>query len=120
VIRIGRWGAGQLTFDENGDWQQSRNDDGLGKAAGGALRAALMFGAAAVAFGLIAAPFFEQKTENLAAKRNSASELDNIETGSVNRPARRPGKYTIRRSVLQAPDGEVCIFDKKGEISGPC
>lgn len=105
-----------MTFDESGDRNRSWDSVVSGGANGGALRAALLFGAVAVAFGLAITPFFDQTPENLAANRQSPQQLDDLATGSV----KRSGKYTIRRSVLQSPGEEACIFDKSGEISGQC
>jgi hypothetical protein len=81
----------------------------------GSLRIALLFGAAAIAFALVAAPLADRSTDALLA----GSGLDRMSTGSV-QPAGDAGNYTIRRSVLQANPNSVCIIRANGTRSGDC
>jgi hypothetical protein len=81
----------------------------------GALRVALLFGSAAVAFALIIAPIAEKQTRRFIAAGPQAG-LDMTSTGSV--PYR--GSYTVRRSVLQPGPDAVCIIRDNGRRSGAC
>jgi hypothetical protein len=78
----------------------------------GALRITLLFGAAAVALALIAAPLLESRSGSLA--RNTG--VDMMSTGSIGGAT----SYTIRRSVLQSSPDAVCIIRSDGARSGDC
>lgn len=90
------------------------NDDGLLN--NGALRIALLFGSAAVAFALILTPIIDRGAGNVVGQRGMSAELDRIATGSTG----RAGEYTIRRSVLQTSPTAVCIISKDGRQAGEC
>jgi uncharacterized protein involved in exopolysaccharide biosynthesis len=79
----------------------------------GALRVTLLFGAAAVALALIAAPLLESRSG--AGLANNAG-VDPMSTGSIGGPT----SYTIRRSVLQPSPDAVCIIRSNGARSGDC
>ncbi|WEX09015.1 hypothetical protein [Chelativorans sp. AA-79] len=76
----------------------------------GAVRVALLFGSAAIAFALILTPVLDRRTRDMAAHG-----LDPIATGSV------PGRVFVeRRSVLQATPDAICIIHEDGRRSGTC
>jgi hypothetical protein len=107
-------GGGMVDMTPEDEWDaiRSRRAPLFGAAGMSMLRIVLLFGSAAVALALILAPMADRysKTEIVGAQG-----LDFDATGSVG----RPGGYTIRRSVLQAP-GAVCIIDSAGRRSGDC
>jgi ABC-type Co2+ transport system permease subunit len=76
----------------------------------GALRITLLFGAAAVALALIAAPLLESRGGF------AGGGLDMTSTGSIGGTT----SYTIRRSVLQSSPDAVCIILADGARSGDC
>lgn len=88
----------------------------VGEAGMGALRVALLFGSAAIALALIVAPMAEKETRAVVARANAPFGIDNASTGSIARTQR----YTVRRSVLQASPGDVCIISASGRRSGSC
>lgn len=100
------------------DWDSIRSDRAFRAAdAGmGILRITLLFGSAAVALALIAAPFLDSQTRSLSARDDFASELDMTATGSVSHRE----TYTVRRSVLQPEPSSVCIIRSNGRSSGDC
>ena len=79
----------------------------------GALRITLLFGAAAVALALIAAPLLDSRNRPAFA-RNAGVDL--MSTGSIGGTT----SYTIRRSVLQSSPDAVCIIRSDGARSGDC
>ncbi|MBZ9796510.1 hypothetical protein [Mesorhizobium sp. ES1-4] len=99
------------------DWDSIRPDRGFRAAdAGmGVLRVTLLFGSAAVALALIAAPFLDSQTRSQTA-RDDFPGLDMTATGAINHRS----TYTVRRSVLQAEPGGVCIIRSDGKSSGDC
>jgi hypothetical protein len=100
----------------NSDWEQASHAPAYNILDSGALRIALLFGSAAVAFTLILAPILDRGTGNLMARRSTPSGLDSMATGAV---ASARG-YTLRRSVLQDSAAPVCIIDQNGKESGRC
>lgn len=86
------------------------NDDARKPAPFSALRLALLFGTAAIALALIIPPMVAVSDDT------APPELDYTTTASV--PTTR--EYTIHRSVLQSPGGQVCIIDPRGGRSGNC
>ncbi len=80
----------------------------------GAVRAALLFGAVAVAFALMMVPIVDKRSRDWA--RTDTPRLDSFKTGTVS--ARET--YTVRRSVLQASPTSVCTISSNGERSGDC
>ena len=101
----------------NSDWNDASEGRGPGPSQlFGTLRLALLFGSAAVAFALIAAPIAERRTQAAFAL---AGGIDQMATGSVER-APRGSSYTIRRSVLQETPQAVCIIRQNGTRTGSC
>lgn len=86
-----------------------------GAAGMGVLRMALLFGSAAVALALIATPYVESQSRQVAARSNVQG-LDTISTGSIS----YKGQYTVRRSILQAAPDSTCIIRDNGSRSGDC
>ncbi|RWC88013.1 MAG: hypothetical protein EOS46_12555 [Mesorhizobium sp.] len=99
------------------EWDSIRPERGFRAAdAGmGVLRIALLFGSAAVALALIATPFLDSQTRSQTA-RDGFPGLDMTATGSISHRS----TYTVRRSVLQADPGAVCIIRSDGKSSGDC
>jgi hypothetical protein len=81
----------------------------------GILRITLLFGSAAVALALIAAPLLDTGSRPQHARDGFAG-IDTMSTGSIG----RPGTYTIRRSVLQSSPDAVCVIRENGRRSGDC
>lgn len=94
-------------------WELVRGSRGLSieSARVSALRIALLFGSAMIAFALLAVPLLESRTRGMAR-----SDLDMTSTGSINRVS----SYTIRRSVLQSSPGAVCVIRENGSRRGDC
>lgn len=82
----------------------------------GILRITLLFGSAAVALALIAAPILESKTREQFASDRFIGGLDTMSTGSIG----QRNVYTVRRSVLQASPSSVCLIRDNGSRSGEC
>lgn len=96
------------------DWDIIRNERGtLFGIDMGAVGVALLFGSAAIALALIAAPIAENYVKPQFAV---ADGLDRTITGST----RGRGAYTIRKSVLQSSPDAVCIIRENGLRSGDC
>lgn len=103
-------------MNPDNEWEpigRSRNSPIWG-AGMGALRIALLFGSAAIAIALIAAPIADNKSRQLGIA--GPQSLDRIVTGS----AESQRIYTIRRSVLQSDPHSICIIQANGERSGAC
>ncbi|TGP86312.1 MULTISPECIES: hypothetical protein [unclassified Mesorhizobium] len=99
------------------EWDSIRPERGFraADACMGVLRIALLFGSAAVALALIATPFLDSQTRSQTA-RDGFPGLDMTATGSISHRS----TYTVRRSVLQAEPGGVCIIRSDGKSSGDC
>ncbi|MEI9431651.1 hypothetical protein [Mesorhizobium sp. Cs1299R1N3] len=99
------------------DWDTIRPDRGFRAADAGmsVLRITLLFGSAAVALALIATPFLDSQTRSQSAREDFPG-LDMTATGSISHRS----TYTVRRSVLQAEPGGVCIIRSDGKSSGEC
>ncbi|ESY98024.1 hypothetical protein NKJ59_28035 [Mesorhizobium australicum] len=99
------------------DWDSIRPERGFraAEAGMGVLRLTLLFGSAAVALALIATPFLDGQTRSQTA-RDGFPGLDMTATGSISHRS----SYTVRRSVLQADPGGVCIIRSDGKSSGDC
>lgn len=95
------------------EWSQQENEGWTRAASSGALRAALLFGSAGIALALILTPILERKTRD-----HAFAGVDLMSTGTV--ASQRGNTYTIRRSVLQAHPGELCIIRANGSRSGIC
>lgn len=112
-------GAGALrgqSMNPESEWQSIRGDrpSMLGIAGVGILRAALLFGSAAVALAVILAPLAESQTRRIVG----ADGIDRMSTGSVSRGG--GSSYVIRRSVLQESPAAICIIRDDGTRSGDC
>ncbi|MGH6763909.1 MAG: hypothetical protein ACRECW_20245 [Phyllobacterium sp.] len=94
----------------DGDDYQARP---VSAAGAGILRVALLFGSAAVALALIAAPLADRGAKAVIAGTGG---VDTMTTGSIN----EPGRYTVRKSVLQGSPNAVCIIRQDGAKSGDC
>jgi hypothetical protein len=105
-----------MQYDQKDAWEDEQEAKGFNIADNGALRVALLFGSAAVAFALILTPFVDRGAGSVVAARGVAMELDQTTTGAVS----QSGQYTVRRSVLQSSDSAVCIIRSNGGKSGEC
>jgi hypothetical protein len=101
---------------ENNDWEQASRTPAHNILDSGAIRIALLFGSAAVAFTLILAPIIDRGAGNFVAKRGVSQGLDATATGSI---LKRRG-YTVRRSILQGGPSSVCVIGENGVQSGKC
>jgi hypothetical protein len=97
------------------DWDSIRPDRGFRAAdAGmGILRITLLFGSAAVALALIAAPLLDSQTRSV---RDGLAGIDTMSTGSIG----HRDTYTLRRSVLQPLPSSICVIRSDGSRSGEC
>jgi len=100
------------------DWDSVRPDRGFRAvdAGMGILRITLLFGSAAVALALIAAPFLDNQTRPQTARDGFAGGLDMTSTGSIG----HRDTYTLRRSVLQPFPSSICVIRNDGSRSGEC
>ncbi|MEQ9179866.1 MAG: hypothetical protein RIF44_14320, partial [Nitratireductor sp.] len=81
-----------------------------------AIRLALLFGAGAVALGLVVAPLAEKRFSGGIAAADAFYGVDMTSTGSIG-----SGKtYTVRKSVLQSVPGATCIINGDGRQIGDC
>ena len=101
---------------ENHDWGQASHTPARRILDSGAIRVALLFGSAAVAFTMILTPIIGRGPADLASRRTGVSKIDTTATGSI----LKIRGYTVRRSVLQGGPDSVCIIDQKGAESGKC
>jgi hypothetical protein len=101
---------------QDSDWEQASHAPAHNLLDSGAIRIALLFGSAAVAFTLVLAPIIDRGAGSLYAKRGSSTKLDGTATGSI----LKPRGYIVRRSILQGAPASVCIIDEKGLQSGKC
>lgn len=111
----GTWGK-KVDNQENNDWEQASRTSAYKILESGAVRVALLFGSAAVAFTLILAPIIDRGAGNLISRRGVAQGLDATATGSI---IKQRG-YMVRRSVLQSGPSSSCIIRENGEQSGEC
>jgi hypothetical protein len=109
------WGK-KVKNQEINDWEQASYTPARNLLDSGAIRIALLFGSAAVAFTMILAPIIDRGSGNLFAKRGMSSKLDSAATGSI---VQSRG-YTVRRSILSKAPASVCIIDQNGRQSGKC
>jgi hypothetical protein len=100
------------------DWDSIRPDRSFRAAdAGmGLLRITLLFGSAAVALALIAAPLLDSQTRSLSGRDGLAAGFDTMSTGTIG----RRDTYTLRRSVLQPLPSSICMIRSNGTRSGDC
>ena len=78
------------------------------------LRATLLVAGACLVLALILVPIADRGSADRFA---SGVGLDMMATGSI---TAAPSRYTIRRSVLQAPGSAPCIFFANGSHRGSC
>jgi hypothetical protein len=109
-------GNKSVQYDQKDAWVEEQEAPGFNISDSGALRVALLFGSAAVAFALILTPFVDRGAGSVVASRGVAMELDQTATGSVS----KSGEYTVRRSVLQSSTRDVCVIRSNGKQSGAC
>ena len=109
------WGK-KVKNQENDGWGQAPHASARSLLDSGAIRVALLFGSAAVAFTMILTPIIGRGPADLASRRPGAVKLDATATGSI----LKTRGYTLRRSVLQGGPDSVCIIDQKGGESGKC
>tara|TARA_R110000850_G_scaffold55016_11_gene130465 strand:- start:1028 stop:1423 length:396 start_codon:yes stop_codon:yes gene_type:complete len=84
----------------------------------GAVRAALLFGTAAIALAAILTPIVADRGPS-ARVAWAPDQYDNITTGSI--PSRSvTTSYTVRKSILQDNPGALCIIRSNGIKSGDC
>ncbi len=98
------------------DWGQASRTPARTILDSGAVRVALLFGSAMVAFTMILTPIVGRGASDSMSKRAAASKLDATATGSI----LKTRGYTVRRSVLQGGPESVCIIDEKGGERGKC
>ncbi|MCE7030338.1 hypothetical protein [Jiella avicenniae] len=79
------------------------------------LRASLLFAGAFIALALIVVPIADRGTATRFAA--GGPDLDMTITGSISSAPRR---YTVHRSVLQAPGSGPCILFADGSRQGSC
>jgi hypothetical protein len=108
--------SGSLFMFPEKEWAAVRNEAaGTGASAGaGILRLTLLFGSAAVALALIAAPVASRYSGS--GSWQSVAGLDAMTTGS----AGYEGTYILRRSVLQASPASICVIRDNGSRAGSC
>ena len=75
------------------------------------LRATLLFGAITVGLALVVVPIARSSVDHVA----SAPQIDTMTTGSI-----ASARYTVSRSVLQAPGAAPCILHAGGRRQGAC
>jgi hypothetical protein len=109
------WGK-KVKNQENDVWEQASHASARNLLNSGAVRIALLFGSAAVAFTLILAPIINRGTESFTARRANPSALDGTATGSI----LKTRGYTVRRSILQGAPSSVCIIADNGSQSDKC
>ncbi|RWM13111.1 MAG: hypothetical protein E5X53_32725 [Mesorhizobium sp.] len=104
------------------DWDSIRPDRSFRSAGMGILRITLLFGSAAVALALIAAPLLDSRTRLQSGRADFAGGLDRMSTGSIGGTGSigRRETYTLRRSVLQPLPTSICVIRDNGERSGDC
>jgi hypothetical protein len=97
------------------DWDSIRPDRGwrAADAGMGILRITLLFGSAAVALALIAAPLLDSQTRSA---RDGLAGIDTMSTSSIG----HRDTYTLRRSVLQPLPSSICVIRSDGSRSGEC
>jgi alkyl hydroperoxide reductase subunit AhpF len=84
----------------------------------GAVRAALLFGTAAIALAAILTPIAADRTSSTRTAW-SPDPFDKITTGSI--PTGSNSRvYTVRKSILQDAPGSLCIIRSDGSTSGDC
>lgn len=84
----------------------------------GPVRAALLFGTAAMAIAVILTPIVADRstTARIAA---APDQFDNIVTGSIPKRQTR-NVYTVRKSILQDNPEALCIIRSNGVKTGDC
>jgi len=100
----------------NDEWEKFRSEGGsfIEIMQSSAIRVALLFGSAAVAFALLLAPVLDRETR--VARLGGSLGIDRTVTGSVD----THGIYTLHRSVLQSSPNAVCVIRLNGMRTGDC
>jgi hypothetical protein len=99
------------------DWDTIRRARQSFSGAGtGLIRLTLLFGSAAVALALLAAPLLEKRSDQNRFTASSGPGMDYTTTGSIGNGE----AFTVRRSVLQKSPDSVCVIRQDGSRSGDC
>lgn len=78
---------------------------------------AVAFGIFAVGFSLLATPYLDTASKQIASARGTNfGQYDNIVTGAVSKPR----SFIIRKSVLQPTRNSECIIFSDGRKYGDC
>ncbi|MFD2236644.1 hypothetical protein [Aureimonas populi] len=77
------------------------------------MRAAAIFGSLALVVVFVIGGTMEERSSRFA---HGSPGLDEMATGSIGQGER----YTVRRSVLQAPGSGPCLYFPDGSIRGAC
>ena len=101
------------------DWAEIRPQtaSAFSEAGQGMLRITLLFGSFAVAIALFLTPLLDRSSETNFAGSPIYAGIDRTATGTVRTGSRQ---YTLRRSVLQASPGGMCIIHSNGARTGDC
>lgn len=111
LSRVVRQGMNDMTHEHEWNFPPGRKAPLLGKAGTGILRIMLLFGSAAIAFGLILAPVAIRHIRS----QPGFSGIDHMSTGSIG----DRGSHEFRRSAPQNASG-TCIIRPDGRHSGDC
>ncbi len=104
-------------MDKNDFWTTVRNKgDADDIATVGAVKTALIFGAAVIAFAIVVTPMLSSRTDRMS--RDGGARFDGMTTGAI--PSRPERGYTIRRSITQPMPDALCIIDDNGSHRGAC
>jgi hypothetical protein len=103
-------------MERNDFWTTVRNKGGA-DAAGGSLKAALVFGAVVIAVAMVVAPLLGSRESRMIAQDGTVG-IDTLTTGSI--PAGAVRTYTLRRSITQPMPDALCIIDSAGNRRGAC
>ncbi|WP_274630248.1 hypothetical protein [Arvimicrobium flavum] len=102
-------------MQQQDDWEALRPRANRGAPAISPLRAALLFGTAAIALALVAVSYLDRSSQSRSAQALPLG-LDAITTGSIGQPK----TYIVRKSVLQSSPEAVCVIRPDGTRSGEC
>ena len=102
-------------MQQQDDWEALRPRANRSAPALSPLRAALLFGTAAIGLALIAVSYLDKGSHGGFAGGHPLG-LDAITTGSIGQPK----TYIVRKSVLQSSPEAVCVIRPDGTRSGEC
>ncbi len=95
---------------------RDRGESFVGTVSFGALRLALLFGSAAVAFAVILTPILNGTSRKMQESAG-INQVDPVVTGSTKR---NPAAYRVSRSVLHDNLHEPCVIYADGRTRGNC